>query len=387
MRILYLAPDPTPAPKGASVRIELTVRSLLSLGHEVRLLTPAAPAGRLEGVEHDAVELPQENYLERMLAFRREAAAWLRGRRAELVQFRGIWEGLPAAAWAAETGARAVFEPHGFPSLELPYHFPALRENEALLERLAADENRLLRAADRVLTHSRTGRRFLLARGVPPARVAVVYNAADPALFAPARASAPDGPPWRIVYAGTLAPWQGLETLLEALRLLRRRDLELLVVGPRKGPWRARLRALARRLRVQGALRLCGAVAQRDLAPILHGAHLCAAPLPADARNAVQGCCPLKVLEYMAAARPILATGVPPLRELLTHGRDAWLVEPGSASALADGLAWLLAHPDAREALGRAARGQLLARFTPELFRARLAQALAPLGEPAEVSA
>src|SRR5204862_6266269 len=83
LRILYLAPDPVPAPKGAGVRIERTVRTLVELGHRVELFTPhfasrqpgnALPAEAaprtLDHLPHDAVPIAGEGYLERMLGLR-----------------------------------------------------------------------------------------------------------------------------------------------------------------------------------------------------------------------------------------------------------------------------------------------------------------------------
>ncbi len=376
MKLLYLAPDPVPAPKGAAVRIERTLRTLVDLGHEVELFTPARPNGRLGFLPHDTVELPQENFLERMLAFRHAATEWLADRRAEAVQFRGLWEGIAALDWARRHGARAIYEAHGFPSIELRYHFPGLEGEAGLMEKLISEEERLLCGADRMITPSRTGARFLRMRAVPAERIAVVPNAVDPELFSPPAAPSADEPPYRLAYAGTLAPWQGLGSLLEALVRFRGHGVELHVVGPNKRAWRRRLRHVARRLRVHHQLHLSSATTQADLAPVLRSAHVCVAPMPADARNAVQGCCPLKVLEYMAAGRPILATRIPPLAEILEHERTAWLVAPGSPAALADGLAWLLQHPGEREELGRAARRDVLSRWHPEQFRTRLAAAL-----------
>lgn len=53
---------------------------------------------------------------------------------------------------------------------------------------------------------------------------------------------------------------------------------------------------------------------------------------------------PLKLFEYMAAGVPIVATDLPSLREVLRHGENAWLVEPGSPKALATGIEYLLAE-------------------------------------------
>jgi len=367
VKILYLAPDTVPAPKGAAVRIALTVGSLRALGHEVEVLT--LPAVR--------PETAGENFLDRMLRFREEAAAWLADRRADLVQFRGLWEGQAALDWAERHRVPAVFEAHGFPSIELPYHFPALWRADRVIEKLVAEERRLALGATHLVVPSRTTARYLLRMGVPSERVSVVPNAVEVDLFRPPLVPPAPTPPFRILYQGTLAPWQGLHTLLEAISLLRGRGLvELHAVGPAKSAWRSRLRSLARSLRVHHALHLSPAMARADLVPVLQTAHLCVAPLPDDARNVVQGCCPIKLLEYMGVGRPILATAIPPVQELVEDGRSAHLVRPGSAFALAEGIAHLMGQPEGREALGKGAREAALAGFTVDHFRERLRAAL-----------
>ncbi len=372
MRIAYLAADAVPFPKGASTRIERTVGVLRALGHEVALFTPESEGPALEG--HTRVALPEGNYLARMLRFRALASEWLEARSADLVQFRGLWEGVPAVEWARARGARAVFELHGLPSIELGYHFPGLASRPDVIERIIADERRVLARVDGVLVPSRTTAQLVQRLGIPPARITVVPNVADTELFLPPLAPPPDLPPFRIVYEGTLAPWQGLDVLLEALALLRGRGgLELHIVGPAKSAWRAALRRLTRRLRVHHLVELSGPMERPGLVPVLQTAHVCVAPLPADARNTVQGCSPIKLLDYMAAGRPILSTAIAPVEELLTHGLTAHLVRPGSALALADGLAWMLDHPAEREDLGRRARQDAERRFSAQAFSQRLA--------------
>ncbi len=148
------------------------------------------------------------------------------------------------------------------------------------------------------------------------------------------------------------------------------------MIGPARATWRHALRSQARALRVHHAVHFSAPMAQADLVPVLQTAHLCLAPLPDDARNAVQGCCPIKILEYMAAGRPILATRVAPVEEILEHGRTAHLVRAGSAAELAAGLRFLAGRPAEREALGAAARERAVASWRPERLRAGLEESL-----------
>jgi glycosyltransferase involved in cell wall biosynthesis len=264
--------------------------------------------------------------------------------------------------------------------VELPAHFPSLTESPEVLTKLIHEENQLLGQADLVLTHSHTGLRYLLQRRVPAERIATVPNAVDPDLFSPGSAPLTGEVPFRLAYTGTLAPWQGLGTLVEALAPMRHEPVEVDVIGPRKSAWRRELRSLARQARVHHMLRLSEPTDQTNLIPVLRRAHICVAPLPSDPRNALQGCCPIKVLEYMAVGRPVLATRIAPITEMVCHRESAFLVQAGSPAALADGVQWLRAHPDECETIGRAARDVVLARFTPELFRSRLGAALDVVG-------
>ncbi|MCU0241130.1 MAG: glycosyltransferase family 4 protein [Vicinamibacteria bacterium] len=374
MKILYLAADSLAQQKGAAVRIRQTIATLRNLGHEVELFTPDEM--RAQASEHSP-ESRSENYLARMLAWRQAAHGWLASRSADLVQFRGIWEGAPAVAWAEKAGARAIFEMHGLPSIELPYHYPRLAERPRMIEKLIAEERWVLGRVQHVIVPSRVNARCLLRVGVPSERCSIVPNAVDLNVFTPAPIAPADALPLRLVYVGTLSPWQGLETLIEAMARVRSRlSVELHVIGPLKSLWRTELRRLARGLRLQAQVHLNGPMEQADLLPVLHTAHVCVAPLPADPRNEVQGCCPIKLLEYMAAARPILATRIAPVREILEHGLTAHLVRPSSPTALAEGLLHLAAHPAEREALGAAARRIVEERYTARHFEGHLRDAL-----------
>lgn len=378
-----MAPDPIPAPKGAATRIGSTVAALRALGHEVRLLTPALPGGPASPIDgHDRVGIDLEDeLLDRMLSFRSAAAGWLERRSGEVVWFRGTWEGMAAVEWARRRGAKVVFEAHGLPSIELPYHFPGLEAEDDLVGKLIAEENFLLGAADLVLTPSRTGRRNLLSRRVPPERIAVVPNSVDPVLFRPPDPLPADGPPFRLLYQGTLAPWQGLATLLEALGRFRTPGrVELRLAGPAKSAWRSEIRTLSRRFRVRHLVTFLGALEREALAAELAACHVAVAPLPNDPRNSVQGCCPIKILEAMGGGRPILSTRIPPVEELLEGDVEGCLVRPGSPAAMADGLARLFADAAAREEMGRRGRERALRDWTPERFRERLGEAVGRLG-------
>lgn len=377
MRLLYAAFDPVPFPKGAATRIEATVRALGAAGAEVTLLTPQAPpvpgfAARLEGLDHRPVPVVEDNFLDRALAFRAHVARTLdEGYAACMV--RSPWEGVPAA----RAGLPLIYEVHGFPSVELPAHFPRLKDHPELVGRFVDEELLLLARARLLVTPSQLGQRYLHSRGVRPERVRVIPNSVD--RYPEPPSERPPGP-FRALYAGTLAPWQGLDTLLEALALLKGRlPLTVRLAGTRKGPWLRQLRRHAQHLRVRSLLEILGPLDGEALAAEMTAADACLAPLPDNARNSLQGCCPVKILEYMAAGRPILSTRIPAVEEILTHRETGWLVRPGSPRALADGLRWLAENPAEAAALGSQALRSVRERFPRAGFEAAVARLLASI--------
>ncbi|MGL4550886.1 MAG: glycosyltransferase, partial [Gemmataceae bacterium] len=66
----------------------------------------------------------------------------------------------------------------------------------------------------------------------------------------------------------------------------------------------------------------------------LHAADACAVPLAAVDRNTVQGCCPLKLLEALAAGCPVIASDLPAVREVVSD-REALLVPPDDPAGIA----------------------------------------------------
>jgi glycosyltransferase involved in cell wall biosynthesis len=130
-----------------------------------------------------------------------------------------------------------------------------------------------------------------------------------------------------------LAPQKGVEYFIRAAAELRRENpaLRFLVVG--EGPLRPELEALAQQLDLAGLLYFTGY--RRDVPAIL--ARLSAYVQPSLSEG--QG---ITVLEAMAAGIPVVATAVGGLQEMISHGKNGLLVEPGSASGLSSAVSAIL---------------------------------------------
>jgi glycosyltransferase involved in cell wall biosynthesis len=269
----------------------------------------------------------------------------------DLWHVRSIWEGLPLALWRKDRRPPLVFEVNGLPSIELPAHFPKLANQPALLGRLRRQEMALLEAADRLVTVSPVTARCLAELGLDAEKVSVVPNGVDLARFRPT----PGPGSCEILYIGTFAPWQGLTTLLRAFALLPP-PVRLRLVGPPGKGWAHQLGHLASALGVRDRVLIQPPVPHALVPELLASSRVCVAPLDGSARNVLQGCCPLKVLEYMAAGRPVVASALPAIEALARHGEEAWMVPPDDPHVLAEGLRRVLEDPALARRLGDGAR-------------------------------
>jgi glycosyltransferase involved in cell wall biosynthesis len=257
----------------------------------------------------------------------------------------------------ARNAARRVL--HGFPKalvivreLEVGRALARARHPSFALElhRVPGGElrRRWLREAARgalgVLAISGGVREDLLALGLEPERVRVEHDALERERFAqlPSKPRAretlqlkPDAAV--AVYTGGLLAWKGVEVLVDAARQLP--AVQFVVAGGMDNDV-ARLREYAR-----GAsnVRFDGFQAPNRVPLYLAAADIglvCNRSAPAISARYTS---PLKVFESFAAGLPLVASDLPALRELLSHGEDAWLVTPDDPNALARGIEALLA--------------------------------------------
>jgi glycosyltransferase involved in cell wall biosynthesis len=375
-RIAYLAFEPFPNEKGSGTRIAELGRGLVEAGAEVHVVT--LPGSRLPpplGLVHHALRVDNDNYLQRALAFRDQVARRLRSIRPDVIHFRGIFEGQAAMSHARRERALTLFEVNGLPSVELRYHHPAAA-SASFEAKLRAIEAELLSSSGAVITQSETTRRFLATRGLTAGTpCSVIPNAADPALFCPPESATRTGR-LRLLYAGTLAPWQGVAELLMAVRRLSRAvPVELCIAGRVARRHRRSIERVTRRLGLEASLELAGAVARRELASLVAASDICLAPLRRDLRNRIQGASPIKLFEYMSAARPIVTTDLPCVREIVEDERNALCVHTPRPAHLAAHLERLAADPALCARLGDAARRHIIAHATWDHRRRELARA------------
>jgi glycosyltransferase involved in cell wall biosynthesis len=178
-----------------------------------------------------------------------------------------------------------------------------------------------------------------------------------------------------------LASWQGISTLIEAMPIILAAfpEAQLHLIGPAKSRQQKGLLKLATKLGLsQEEIRFVGPVPPEQISEHLSAASVCLAPLAYNDRNVTQGCCPIKVLEYAAAARPIVASDLPVVRELLGEGETLFF-QPGDATDLARQVIYLLSHPTQGQAMGEQAARRVREIFTWERAGGQLLEVYADL--------
>ena len=187
-----------------------------------------------------------------------------------------------------------------------------------------------------------------LRRIVPiPNGVAVQQFAAP--VPRPANIAASIRPKSYLLFLGRLDPRKGIDVLLEAMVLLRGRcDLDLVVAG--RGPEGPALQTLTARLGLARQVHFVGQTAGRQKLWLLQNG-LCTI-VPSRTWEAFG----VVAVESLAAGRPVIASQLPGLADLVRHGQTGLLVPPESPQRLAEAIREIARDPQRADAWGQAAR-------------------------------
>jgi len=321
MRILAIAPTAFYNDYGCHVRIMGQLSGLLARGHAIRLVT--YPVGRdadgldirrapLPGLRHIPVGSSRRKILLDAILGPTAAIAALRFRPHIIHAY--LHEGALIGWLLAKTlRVPLSFDYQGSLTAEMITH-RFLRPESPWLPHLQRLEHWLDRQPQIILASTRQSLEDISARGVPDARLHHLPDAVDPDLFRPqpvdpdlARSLGlrPHRP--TAVYLGLLAPYQGIDLLLQAIARMPRR-MQFLIMG---FPHVEHYRRMSAQLGIADRVHFTGLVPYRQAPRYLALGDLAIAPKLATTEGSG------KLLPYMSMALPVIATGTPAHRQYL----------------------------------------------------------------------
>lgn len=219
--------------------------------------------------------------------------------------------------------------------------------------------------ADRLIAVSPAVKEFYVSHvGVPGAKITVVYNGVDCSRLPAAvprekkrRELGLRNDSLLVGVAARLEEQKDLSTWLHAARIAsdRKNDIEFAIAG--EGSQRSALEQLAGRLGLEGRVHFLGL--RRDVHEIIA---LCDVMAFSSRFEGLS----LALLESMASARAVVTTRIGGNTEVVRHGENGLLVEPGDAAALAEAELALLSDAQMRRRLGDAAQSTARERFSVE---------------------
>ena len=400
MIVLCFADTRFPIERANGLQTMATCQALATHGHEVTLVVrpdTAAPA-------RDPFAFYDLPPVERL---RIESIPRSRGRRGNRIRFllsalKRASDRPEATVWTRDLGLaafllqlpaarrpRVVYESHGVAPIvseELPRLLgnPDLTPSRRKLERLDARERRVWRRAPAYVTITRALADDLAQRYGPRPNVFVVPDGASLDSAPPGAQPGEPGAvaePHRAVagYAGHLYPWKGVDVFVRALALAP--GFQGLIVGGHPAEQDcARVTALVAELGLSDRVEITGLVPFREVRTRLRRASILILPNSASAISE-RYTSPLKLFEYLTLGRPIVASNLPAIREVLTDGRTALLVPPDDPPALARALERLAGDGPLAASLGRAAHA--LASHYTWTARARRLEAALEAAHPA----
>lgn len=345
------------------IHIREMIRAFEALGHRVITLSPGtapdgvrgpAAASRLGGLMRR--HLPRAFFEAGTAAY--NVAEWGTARRAmrrwrpAFVYKRHALNDVGVLHAARAAGVPSVLEVNALYSSASLGQFEPLR-----FRRLArAAERTALELADVVVAVSSPLAAMVQDMAPRVRSVLVMPNGVDAARFHPAISGSTiraqfDLPESAVVvgWCGIMRSWHGLDLLLHAVA---RTPCFLFLIGD--GPERARVERGAQELGLQGRVRFAGRVPEADVPT-----YLAAIDIGVVADDLTRYASPMKLLEYMAMGKAVVAPDLPNIRDVLSDGVEGLLFEPGSVHLLAARLKELDDDDEARVRFGRNGRAKV----------------------------
>jgi glycosyltransferase involved in cell wall biosynthesis len=379
VKLAYLSAAKIPSREANSIHVMKMCQAFGRLGHDVTLLAPDVVDGLEPGVFDvyafygvepcfGLCKLPWRPVKGRGWIYGWEAARRVRRLGVDMVFGRS----LHACAAAARSGVPTIWDAHMLSFLD--------RAGERWLFHRMIDAPAFRRLS---VNCASLGRSILNQIPKLGGRIVVAHNGADEPAKDLAPADLGSGGRPKVGYVGHLYSGKGFEIIPAIAALVPGADFHV-VGGEQKT-----VEALCSDRRLPKNVHLHGFVPPAETERLCLAFDVLLAPYQSDVRIAGGGetaawMSPLKIFGYMAAAKPILCSNLPVLREVIEDGRNGILVAPDDLGAWAAALQRLLGDPALRQRLGAGAYADFLARHTWRQRAVRVLEGLLPDHETGE---
>lgn len=288
-----------------------------------------------------------------------------------------IYERYSLFGWGGQALARRFKVPH-----ILEVNAPLVQEQNGyekfvLMQTASRLEKEIFDRANAIVAVSKWIKDWLIEQGVPAEKIHVFSNGVADNLFKtpgdplPIRARWDLAPGKVVGFLGSFQPWQDTPGLLDAFAQLRaaHADLRLLLVGD--GPERERLQSYARELRLGNSVIFAGNIHHEQVPDYLAAMDVAVVPFRPQPNH--QYGSSMKLVEYLAAARPVVAAAIGQDQEIVEHRRTGLLYPPGDENALIAAISELLDKPAWAAGLGQSGRRKILENYTWKVIASRVA--------------
>jgi PEP-CTERM/exosortase A-associated glycosyltransferase len=377
MRVLHVLHTSLPFICGYSIRSDYILRYQREQGLEPAVVTSSQHPNGTELVEEvdgfrfwrtpalRGKSLPGLREREMMESLRRRIDAAIREWQPQVVHAHSpMLVGLPALAAARAHRLPFVYEVRDLWE-NASVDRGKFREGSLLYRVARGMETRVLARADAVVTICEKLREELAPRTGHPDRLSVVGNGVDTGSFRPEPADPAARARWGLEgktvlgYVGTFQPYEGLETLIDALARIRVAlpAAHLLITG--SGGEEERLKARVRQQQLDNHVTFTGRLPHDQVRDAYAQADLMVYPRVMTRTTALTT--PLKPLEAMAMGKPVIVSDVPAMHELVRPGETGLIFRAGDAADLAEKCLQILGEPAGCVQLGGRARDWVLA--------------------------
>ncbi|UCE73419.1 MAG: glycosyltransferase family 4 protein [Methanomassiliicoccales archaeon] len=365
MKILFLALDINIGNKtGDSIHVRELAVSLAKLGNNVILIT-ADTKNKSSGLNW-AKKIPNLHlfFNERRQRFRNISTLIYCRKIAKKYHVQIIYERRPSPKIGFALGRLLripfIVEINALVEEEIALVGERREEISVIKHIKKAFRRHFFKQAKRVVTVTRNiGNEIQRTYNLPDEKIGVIPNGANTDLFKPIDLDTCkkrldlDKDSRYICFTGNLAPWQGVKYMIDAMPLILAEipDVTLVIVGG--GTQKEALEDRSRKLGVDKHVIFAGWVDYEKVPIYINASDICVAPLSTGREKS--GSSAIKIYEYLACGKPVIASDVPSL-EFLKKSGCGIIVPKDDVPALASASIQLLSNPPHRARLGQTGR-------------------------------